>query len=296
MRCKEHLTDLTSAVGVCATCLRQRLLALLAAQAQLARAAESRRKPEPPPLIFPRSVSPYVSRRKSEDDGSNWIHNQRFYSTPQVGPTHGTATTGDFEPARSFKKKNRFSLFSDLFRSRSGKLNADPSVHYHRDSSGEPSSSSSSPSLFSAIFAVRRKKNQSSRTALVEEFGQFDAGDRKPCRITDRGMSPAIEADSGDECDRLPSGISLEASPQWKRTPKAARRARNPSSGMTFCLSPLVRASPNRHWNQKGGLPPDMSFTGDSRSPMKPQLGSAAGFPANRSRKLADMGTVNYKC
>ncbi|KAL4323835.1 hypothetical protein GQ457_11G000380 [Hibiscus cannabinus] len=291
MRCKEHLTDLSSSLGVCATCLRQRLLAVLAAQAQLARAAESRRKPDPQPLIFPRSVSPYVSRRKSEDGGANWIHNQRFYSTPQAGrPTHG-----DFEAARSFKKKNRFSLFTDLFRSRSEKFNSDPSVHFRRDSSDEPSSSSSSPSLFSSIFAVRRKKNQSSRTTRVEEFGQFGPGDRKPCRFTDRGMSPAIEADSGGECDRLPPGISVEASPQWKRTPKAARRARN-SSGMAFCLSPLVRASPNRQWNQKGGLPPDMSFTGDGRSPMKPQLGTAAGYPANRSRKLAEMGTVNYKC
>ncbi|KAE8677464.1 Detected protein of unknown function [Hibiscus syriacus] len=263
MRCKEHLTDLSSSVGVCATCLRQRLLAVLAAQAQLARAAQSLRKSDPPPLIFPRSVSPYVSRRKSEDSGANWIHHQRFYSTPLVGPTHGTATTGDFEAARSFKKKNRFSLFSDLFRSRSEKFNSDPSVHYHRDSSDEPSSSSSSPSLFSAIFAVRRKKNQSSRTTRVEEFAQFGPGDTKPSRITDRGMSPAIEADLGDECHRLPSRISPEASPQWKRTPKAARRSRSGagnSSGLAFCFSPLVRASPNRHWNQKGGFPPDVIY------------------------------------
>ncbi|KAE8727482.1 putative purine permease 11-like isoform 1 [Hibiscus syriacus] len=141
MRCKDLLTDLSSSVGVCATCLRQRLLAVLAAQAQLARAAESLRKPDVPPLILPRSVSPYVSRRKSEDDGADWIHHQRFYSTPQVGPTHGTGARGDFEAVRSYKKKNRFSFLSDLFRSRSEKFNSDRSVHYHRDSSDEPSSS-----------------------------------------------------------------------------------------------------------------------------------------------------------
>ncbi|KAE8702784.1 Detected protein of unknown function [Hibiscus syriacus] len=259
MRCKEHLTDLSSSVGVCATCLRQRLLAVLAAQAQLALAAESLRKPDPPPLIFPRSVSPYVSRRKSGDDGANWIHNQRFYHTPQVGPTHGTETSGDFEAVGSFKKKNRFSFFSDLFRLRSEKFNSDPSVHYNWDSSGEPSSSS--PSLFSALFAVRRKKNQSSGTTRVEEFGQFGPGNRKPSRVSDRGMSPAIEAASGDECHRLSSRISPEASPRWKRTPKAARRSRSGagnSSGLAFYLSPLVRANPNPHWNQKGGLPPDV--------------------------------------
>ncbi|PPD72338.1 hypothetical protein GOBAR_DD30763 [Gossypium barbadense] len=264
MRCKEHLIDLSSSVGVCATCLRDRLLAVVAAQAQaqLARAAESRRKPDPPPLVFPRSVSPYVSRRKFDDDGDNWIHHQRFYSTPQVGPTYGATTNGDFEAARSFKKKNRVSLFSNLFRSRSEKFNSDP--------------------------------NQFSRTTHVEEFGQFGTGDRKSYRITDRGMSPVIVADTGDGCDRLPSGLSPEASPRWKRTPTAARSGVKNVSGLAFCMTPLVRASPNRHWNQKGGLPPDISFTGDSRPTMIPQLATAAGFSANRSRKLADMGTVNY--
>ncbi|XVF33682.1 hypothetical protein REPUB_Repub17cG0189200 [Reevesia pubescens] len=308
MRCKKHITDLSSSVGVCATCLRERLLALIVAQAQaqaqqaqLARAAAAvaasgdRRKPDPPPLIFPRSVSPYVSRRKSDDNSATWIRHQRFYSTPQVGPTYSTSTTTDFEAIRSFKKKNRFSLFSNLFRSRSEKFNSDPRVHYHRDSFDEPSSSLS---WFSAIFPVRRKKQQSSRTSHVEEFGQFGHDDRRSCKIIDRGMSPAIEADSGDECDRSPSGSSPEASPQWKRTPTAARRSRTVGSrnvsGLAFCLSPLVRASPNRHWNHKGGLPPDMSFTGEGRTPMKPHLATAAGFCANRSRKLADFGRVNH--
>ncbi|XVE74170.1 hypothetical protein DITRI_Ditri11bG0177500 [Diplodiscus trichospermus] len=304
MRCKQHLTDLSSSVGVCATCLRERLLELIATQAraqaqqaQLARAAaEDRRKPDPPPLVFPRSVSPYVSRRKSDDNTATWIHRQRFYSTPQVGPTYSTTTTTDFEAARSFKKKNRFSLFSNLFRSRSEKFNSDPRVHYHRDSGDEPSSSSSPPSWFSTIFAVRRKKQQPSRASHVEEFGQFSTRDRRSCRIKDRGMSPAFEADSGDEFDQSPSGRSPEVSPKWKRTPTAARRARAGTrnlSGLAFCLSPLVRASPHCHWNQKSGLPPDISFTGEGRPSMKPHLATAAGFCANRSRKLADFGRVN---
>ncbi|XWS77368.1 hypothetical protein CRYUN_Cryun01aG0255300 [Craigia yunnanensis] len=311
MRCKKHLTDLSSSVGVCATCLRDCLLALIAAQAQaqaqaqqaqLARAAvaaEDRRKLNPRPLIFPRSVSPYVSRRKSDDNSDTWIHHQRFYSTPQVGPIYSTTTTTDFEATRSFKKKNRFSLFSNLFRSRSEKFNSVPKVHYHRDSCNGPSSSSSSPSWFSAIFDVRLKKQQSSRTSQVEEeFGQFGSGDRRSCRIIDREMSPAIEVDSGDECDRSPTGSSPEVSPRWKRTPTAARRRARAGprnvSGLAFCLSPLVRASPNRQWNQKGGLQTDMSFTGEGRPPMNPHLATAAGFCANRSRKLADFGRVNH--
>lgn len=121
MRCKKHIADLSSGVGLCATCLRERLLELIAAQAQaqaqaqqaqLARfAIEDGLKHDPPPLIFPRSVSPYVSRRKSDDNSATWIHNQRFYSTPQVGPTYSTTSTSYFEATRSFKKKNRFSLF-----------------------------------------------------------------------------------------------------------------------------------------------------------------------------------------
>ncbi|XWS32480.1 hypothetical protein CRYUN_Cryun23aG0162200 [Craigia yunnanensis] len=299
MRCKKHLADLSSSVGVCATCLRERLLTLIAAQAQaeaqaqqtqLARAAaaaEDRQKSDPPPLIFARSVSPYVSRQKSDDNSATRIHHQRFYSTPQVRPTYSITATIDFEATRSFKKKNRFSFFSNLFRSRSEKFNSDPRIHY-QNSCNEPSSSSSSPSWLSTIFAAHLKKHQSS---YVEEFGP-----RRSCRIINRGMSPAIEADSGDECDRSPSGSSPEVSRRWKRTPTAARRAKAGSrnvSGLAFCLSPLVRASPNRHWNQKGGLPPDMSFTGESRTPMKPHLATAAGSCANRSRKLADFGRVN---
>ncbi|KAB2068905.1 hypothetical protein E1A91_A08G065600v1 [Gossypium mustelinum] len=308
MRCKKHLADLSSGVGVCATCLRERLLELIAAQAQaqaqaqqaqLARfAIEDGLKHDPPPLIFPRSVSPYVSRRKSDDNSATWIHNQRFYSTPQVGPTYSTTSTSYFEATRSFKKKNRFSLFSNLLRSRSEKFNSDPRVHFHRDSCDEPSTSSASPSWFAAIFPVRRKKQQSSKTSRVDQFDQFGPGDRRSCRIIDRGMSPAIEVDSGDECDQPPSGASPEASPRWKMTPTAARRprggTRNNISGLAFCLSPLMRPSPNTHWNQKGGLPPDMSFSGEARpSTKKPHLASAAGFHANRSRKLADFGRVN---
>ncbi|KAK8614787.1 hypothetical protein V6N13_068578 [Hibiscus sabdariffa] len=310
MRCKKHLADLSSSVGVCSTCLRERLLELIAAQAQAEAEAQAQqallacaavasgddfRKPDPPPLIFPRSVSPYVSRRKSDDNSATWIRHQRFYSTPQVGPAYSATTTTYFESTRSFKKKNRFSLFSNLFRSRSEKFNSDPRVNYRCD---EPSSSSASPSWFATIFAVRRKKKESPKASRVEEFDQFGPGDRRSRRVIDRGLSPAIEVDSGDECDQPPSGGSPEVSPRWKKTPTATRRPRAGTrnvSGLAFCLSPLVWASPNGHWNQKGGLPPDMSFTGEPRaSTTKPHLASAAGFRANRSRKLADFGRVNH--
>ncbi|KAI3962665.1 hypothetical protein MKW92_006094 [Papaver armeniacum] len=67
--------------------------------------------PLPPPLIFLRSVSPYICRRS---DDSSWHQNQnqldsRFYSTPQLGPSSNTF--GEEE------KIYKFSILSNLFRS-----------------------------------------------------------------------------------------------------------------------------------------------------------------------------------
>ncbi|CAK9328550.1 unnamed protein product [Citrullus colocynthis] len=336
MRCKKHLSDTTSAVGVCATCLRERLLSLMAAQAraeahevQLSRlrscaaaaaAEDLPRKSDPlppPPLVFPRSVSPYVSRRKVED--SSWSFpsplddrhrrfHHRFYSTPQVGPTYygGGISTSSFVTTGSVcrKQRSRFSFLSSLFRSRSENLDSVPRDSSH--STCEPASSSSSSSAwFSSMFS-RRKKKQSKFCSIEEQMNQ-----RKkplPSRFFSRGMSPAggaseADGDYGDRRDGSPSasGYSSESS-KWKPSPAAshgstARRGRQGLSrnvsGLAFCLSPLVRASPNhRHWNQKG-LPPEFAYTGDVRVPTKPHLSEAASFCANRSRKLADFGRVN---
>ncbi|KAE8672174.1 Detected protein of unknown function [Hibiscus syriacus] len=95
---------------------------------------------------------------------------------------------------------------------------------------------------------VRRKKHQSSK---VFRMAEFEPGDRRSCRVLDRGMSPAIEMDSGDDCDRPPSGGSPEVSLQWKRTPSAARRSRSGTrnvSGLAFCMIVDVEATPSdRH-------------------------------------------------
>uniref|UniRef100_A0A5B6ZK72 Uncharacterized protein n=1 Tax=Davidia involucrata TaxID=16924 RepID=A0A5B6ZK72_DAVIN len=310
MRCKKHLTDLSSNVGVCASCLRERLFALIAAQAQSqaraqARQAaqEDRRKSDshPPPLIFPRSVSPYICRRKS--DNSDWNHDhrhhhslsdQRFYSTPQVGPTGAIVTASSYK-----KKHSKFSLFSNLFRSKSEKTDSDHRVSVS-NSGDSCTASSSSVSWFSSILSVSRKK-QSRLFSLDESTA---AGVRRPCRNRDRGMSPARYSNDGEneECCERSSGYSSESSQGWKQTPRRAappvRPGGRPShsrnvSGLAFCLSPLVRASPNRHWNQKG-MPPDMAVSGEIKVPVKPHLSTAASFCANRSRKLADFGRFNH--
>ncbi|XP_057979079.1 uncharacterized protein LOC131165369 [Malania oleifera] len=308
MRCKKHFPDLSSAVGVCASCLRERLLALIAAQARAqvqaqaqaqahsSGAAEDCRKsdPQPPPLVFPRSVSPYISRRKS--DSASWHHqhphcfsDQRFYSTPQVGPTYRSAAGAGGGIASFGKKKlGKFSLFSNIFRSRSDKSESEPRV-----SSDSGASASSSPNWFSSVVR-RRQKKQSGIFTLEDSLG----GGRFPCRARDRGMSPD-NAGHCEDCEEspTPSGYSSEV---WKtpmNAPAGARRGlsgpnRN-VSGLAFCWSPLVRASPSRQWNQKG-MQPEAGFSGEIRAPNKPHLSAAASYCANRSRKLADFGRSNH--
>ncbi|XP_060219073.1 uncharacterized protein LOC132645854 [Lycium barbarum] len=303
MRCKKHLSDLSSSVGVCATCLRERLFGLIAAQAQAQARAhvhqqlfeEDHRKSDsnPPPLVFPLSVSPYISHRKSDTTPWQQFHHnslpsiipdQRFYSTPQVGPNGTVIAAG---PGPYKKKKGYARFFSGLFRSKTEKLDSDPRA-----------SDASSPSWFSTMFSGRRKKQ--SRTFSLEESTNHHR--RTTCRNRDRGMSPARYSDDDEEEEHYgggSSGYSSESSKQTpRRTPAAQIGRRGKAShnrnitGMTFCLSPLVRASPSRNWNQKG-MPPEMVFSGEIRVQAKPHLSTATSFCKNRSRKLADFGRFN---
>lgn len=303
MRCKKHISDFSSSVGVCATCLRERLIIHLEAQAQTqaqltrltSRASEEcSRNSEtnlPPPLIFPRSVSPYVSRRKSDyANGHGDRPETLFYSTPQLGPAFYAGDCAVNSNSRSLRK--RLSKFWRNFKSRSEKFQSDPSCE----------SSSASPAWFSSIFHARRNRKNQDRTVMTEDFS---VGARRRYRQSDRGMSPVRTEEFTDECDQCPSGsgYSSESSPWWKRTPSSttftARRSRfgygkSGSGSGIFCMSPLVWASPNRRWNNKG-LPPEMAASGDVRNtPAKPHLSAAASFCANRSRKLADFGRVNH--
>ena len=302
MRCKKHPSDLSSGVGVCASCLRERLFSLIAAQAEAqaraqaqARVAEDRRKSDthPPPLVFPRSVSPYVCRRKSDEVacGGHQLYDavsqRRFYSTPQVGPTY--SSPGAVASFDLFKKKpSKFGFVKSLFRSRSDTSESDPRV------SRRTTTTSSSSSWFGSIFSGRSKK----QSRLCDES---NAGGRRVCR-RDRGMSPARGEDEDEDCDMSPSASGYSSDSQaWRRTPTGAppatRRGRptlsRNVSGLAFCMSPLVRASPNRQWNQKG-MPPEICLPGEIRVQTKPSLSTAAAFCANRSRKLADFGRFNH--
>lgn len=295
MRCKKHFTDLSSIVGVCASCLRERLFTLIEAQAQAqlqAHAREDHRKfdANPPELIFPRSVSPYISRRKS-DNAAAWpqlkhsLSDQRFYSTPQIGPNGVIIASSLYK-----KKQGKFSLLSALFRSKTQKFDLDPSLDSKSRESFSTTTTTASPSWFSNFFPGKRKEKSHNFTISDPTV---DRGNQK----SHRGMSPTVESD--DECCDRSSGYTSDSSQGWKETPqrtaapvhRSGRRQNQPRnlSSLAFCLSPLVRASPNSHWNQKG-MPLEATLPGEIRAPAKPRLGVAAAFRANRSRKLGQFG------
>lgn len=290
MRCKKHAADLSSGVGVCASCLRERLFAIMEAQKQTQLHRKSDAQHPPPPLSFPRSASPYISRR-TPDAGAWHVpgHQRSLYSTPQLG------TTGAVDEVKNRNNRGgRFSaLFLGLFRSKSDKHDLNSSLD--RGVSGE--SCSNSPLWFSNLIPGRRRKQIRSFSVDESSIGAR----QRTCRNQDRGMSPARCSDEEEEeqCHGGSSGYSSESSQGWRqtprRTPAAARRRQNKNiSGLSFCLSPLVRASPSRHWNQKG-MPPEAVLPGESRVPAKPHFYAAASFCKNRSRKLADFGRYNSR-
>ncbi|CAH8304724.1 unnamed protein product [Eruca vesicaria subsp. sativa] len=243
MRCKRHTADLSSAAGVCASCLRERLLSLAASAAVTENDNNNHRKSNN--LIFPRSVSPYVNRR--------------FITTPQVDTTGFSCK--DFESNRSSTKSRTGSVstrISNFFRHRSD------------DSSRVSCSSSSSSSSW--ISSLLSKKQQPDVVS-----------GRKPQRVFCRGMSPEREEET--EARRTPA----VKTPGRRKVAAAAA-----GKGWDFCLSPLVRASPNCPFKRKIRFP--LEFNGNVGGEVtvteKPHLSAAASFCGNRSKKLVDIGRV----
>lgn len=263
MRCKKHLTDLTSSIGVCATCLTERLSALIEAQA-LAEGAQLARSLKPDHQLDRHRKSDYA---RPNQHHQHTLSDQLFFYTPQVGPT-----VVPEEP-----KSGNFCLLSRLF--------------FRSRPASASSSSSTRPSWFSNMLypPSRRQKREPNRSSVD--------GDRRPQRRwrSDRGMSPARVSDCrGDD-----EGCGEYSSEEWKQTPqrptatplRRGGHSRN-VSGLKFCLSPLVRASPSRQWNQKGIMQPEVSIHGEVRVPaVGPRLSTGA---ANRSRKIADFGRCNH--
>ncbi|PWA55329.1 hypothetical protein CTI12_AA426110 [Artemisia annua] len=168
MRCKKHYTDLSSTIGVCSSCLRERLIHLIAIQEQHNQTLET--------LKHHNSVKlqPPASRKSDYSDPPRHHHShsdQLFYTTPQV-----TTSTTAAPKKRSFI---RFLSLQNFFRSR------------HKTEDDDATSSSS---WISSILHRRKK------TVHVEEPVVTAPVRRQYCR--DRGMSPARNSDDeGGACD-----------------------------------------------------------------------------------------------
>ena len=292
MRCKSHTVDFTSNLGgVCASCLRERLLSL-AAYAAAEDNNNSNRQPrksnKPPPLlIFPRSVSPYVTGRKSDAGGGD----RRFLAAPQVDLGFSCK---DFESNRSSKsKEGKASRISNLFKARSedyGSARKPVSINYGSDRKpvSRFSCDGSESSWFSSFLSTVRCKKQPTTACYIEDA---ISGHRRPQRVFCRGMSPARD---GNE----PASESVEETPgRSRRTPAVKTPGRRKiAAGIGFCLSPLVRAKPHCPFKRKTRFPSEVvGSAGEVTVLEKPHIAEAASFCGNRSKKLVDLGRVHHR-
>lgn len=179
------------------------------------------------------------------------------------------------------KKRGKFSFITNLFKSRSNKSETDPLT-----------ASTSSPLWY---------PTSESKSKSVPKFvGQRIQNSNQNHRVSDRGMSPERSSydNNGDEESSSRSSESYD--PPWKQTPVApmTRRRHSNISGLAFCLSPLVRASPNRNWS-RNSLPPDSGRGGCGEVGVVSRKGTARlaatnSLCKNRSKKMADFGRGGF--
>jgi len=278
MRCARHPYE--GGPGVCAPCLRGRLLALAAAQNEASSLPPPPLQPQPEPeQLFPRSVSPYVCRRKSDTSAPRGRPpgGLLFFRTPQVGPAYGGGGGAGFEEGDiGFRRRRsgRFSVLAALFGHRSEEKGRDGGGKERRHR----------PSSWLAGIVQRGRRRKEAATASPP---------RRSWRgLSDRGFSPVRYADGyGDESASpaewpcLPSPSPLRKTPCRRRLGLGGPGAG--VSGFAVCVSPLVRPGLGRHL--RGGHPPDAVSSELRPSPLHP-LTSSASLHHCRSWKLADGG------
>lgn len=244
MRCRKHPYE--SGVGVCAACLRGRLLALAAAQNQAPSLPPTPTPPPEPVPLFPRSVPPYVCPRKSDAASGPWRHpsSRLFFRTPQVGPG-----TGFEEGDIGFQIRRR----------RGGKLSALAALfghRHHQDGSEEKGGDRRHGSWLAGIMPRargRRKEVPATESPLPPR--------RRSSRvISNRGLSPVrCSYEDSEE-----SG-SVADSP-WRPSPMRKTPCRRllggagaGVSGFAVCISLPARPS------QPGAAPPRRPPSGRPR-------------------------------
>ncbi|GJT50597.1 hypothetical protein Tco_0976754 [Tanacetum coccineum] len=213
MKCRKHTTDLSSLIGVCASCLRDRLLTIIQAQEQANKNNTSSSTPsdqsQPPQIQRP------LNKPRLQHTLSNQQQQSHIITTTNSGCIGATSSSSS-----SRKNLIRFASFSNLFRSshinnnRNNKNKNYPSV-------------TSSPSIQRRRY-VRNRGVSPVRSSDCEKDGEFS-----------------------DESSEYESAESTSCKQTPQKTP--LRRVNGGTGGWIFCLSPLVRArSPNRLWSMKG--------------------------------------------
>jgi hypothetical protein len=281
MRCKLH--PYANAGGVCAPCLRHRLLALAAERDQAAAASDDTSCGSSPPARrhqqrdeattrgFPSSVSPYVAaRRRSDACVASSAHQPGLpFRTPQVGPAAGGYRTGDAPAVEESHRKvvrRRRSFLAAIFGRRRGREEEGAGAKKEKDPPRR------SASWLSAIVRRKRRPDVSLRPAALPEE---------------------------EEPPESP-GSSSSTTSWWFPSPSPARqhpRRRHGTSGgdgmsgFAVCLSPLAR--PSSAGGRRRCQPPDpSSFSlGDSH-----RRHASASFGRNTSRKLVDMSRFRWRC
>ncbi|RLM65092.1 hypothetical protein C2845_PM16G18100 [Panicum miliaceum] len=277
MRCARHPYE--GGPGVCAPCLRGRLLALAAAQNEASSLPPLPLPPEPEPeLLFPRSVSPYVCRRKSDASAPRGRPpgGLLFFRTPQVGPAYG----GGFEEGDiGFRRRRsgRFSVLAALFGHRSEDKDRDGGGKERRHRS----------SWLAGIVQRGRRRKEASTASPPRRSWRG---------VSERGLSPVRYAPGyadgdGDESASPAESPWLPSPSPLRKTPGRRRLGLGGPgggvSGFAVCISPLVRPGLGRHL--RGGHPTEAVSSELRPSPLHP-LTSTASLHHCRSWKLADGG------
>ncbi|KAG8082961.1 hypothetical protein GUJ93_ZPchr0014g47285 [Zizania palustris] len=281
MKCKKH--SYKGGAGVCAPCLRDRLLRLAATHNEASSLPQPLPEPEPVPVpVFPRSVSPYVSRQKSDASGA-WRRPSSFlfFRTPQVRPAYGGGGDAGFEEGdiefEIRRRSSKFSVLSALF----GK-------HRHHGSEERDGGKERKHRSWLAgiIPRILRKKATASAPAPFPPRCSSHV-------ICNRGFSPVSYAHEGGEESSSPAESSWRHSPSPMRQTPCRRRPEGAGasvSGFTVCISPLVRPSPARH-HRGGGHPTDgPDFSGELLPSTLHPFSSGTSLHHCRSWKLADSG------
>ncbi|CAM0956130.1 unnamed protein product [Alopecurus aequalis] len=272
MRCKLH--PYANALGVCAPCLRERLLVLAAERDRAGADCSSSSTSRGSSPTRGRSVSPFAAappqqhRRSDACAYASSRHSHRpdllFFSTPQVGPSTRAA---DDEPKRKKSVHRRKSFLAALFGSgrRRGRQEDEEGSRKEDD---PPRRSTSS--WLSAIVRRKRRPLDASASSLPRPLDE----------------EPESPVGSTSSSWWFPSPSPARHHHQRRNRPGGSGASGDGISGFAVCLSPLVRPSSG---GRRRCQPQDPASQGESHR-RHMSAGGAASFGRNTSRKLADMG------